>query len=976
MVTKKTGKTARHREQNPSASPAPDSFRIIGIGASAGGLQAFEEFFSTMPEESGFAFVLVAHLDPTHVSILPDLIQKKTGMKVAQVVDNVKILPNHIYIIPPNRDLALLHGTLQLFEQKKRRGTNMPIDSFFASLATDLRHQAIGIILSGTGTDGTGGIQAIKKEKGLVIVQDPATAKYDGMPRNAIATGQVDYILAPDRMPDLLSELAVKWTGDEGVMSRFGKERMTSALQKIFVLLRTATEHDFSMYKSNTIFRRLERRMNINQIEDIDDYVSFLQESDKEAKVLFKELLIGVTSFFRDPAPFELLKEKYLPELLQDKPYNYQVRIWVPGCSSGEEAYSIAIILHECMEATGRSFPVQIFGTDLDEESINVARVGRYPHSIADQLTPERLKKYFSRDDHHFTVTKAIREMLVFAPQNIIKDPPFTHIDLVCCRNLLIYFNATLQDKLLPIFHYSLRPGGLLFLGSSETIGHKSDLFVIIDKKWKIFKKMNMESRHPEMKFPITDQSLEAREKEVVRPADQPRSIQMLRLLKTVLFHSELPPCVIIDSAANIIYIHGRTGRYLEPAEGEITANVVEMARPGLRAGLISALRRINGERDPAEVKKRMRIEEGEDRFMLDLVVRPLPSGQTGQQGLIMVVFQEIAELTTIKDSEAAAGAEKSDEVKRLEDDLLYTREDLQSTIEELGTSNEELRSTNEELQAANEELQSTNEELETSKEELQSLNEESITVNAELQSRIEELIIANDDIKNLLDATDIATIFLDINLNVRRFTPKATQLFHLTPADVGRPLAHFATTLKDVKLTEQAGEVLKNLGQSESEVEDQGGDLYRMRVRPYRTLNNVIAGVVVTFENMSYYKELAGNLRECESLWRRLMEHAPVGAFITVDGRFASLNSSAQQLFGIASEEELVGKTVVDRVHRDSAEEVKVVMNDRRPVAALDGKWLRLDGRVVEATWSAAPISFKKQDGVLMFVQEKPQSS
>ena len=688
-MTKKT-QTAKQKEKKTTQSAA-DAFPVVGIGASAGGLQAFEEFFSAMPAGCGLAFVLISHLDPSQISILPELIQKKTGMKVVQAADQMTIAPNRVYIIPPNRNLAIFKGSLQLFEVDKPRGTNMPIDSFLRSLAQDRGNGAIGIILSGTGTDGTLGIRAIKGEAGLVLVQDPETAGFDGMPRSAIASGLADYVLPPQRMPEKLRDY-VRHRLPAGEKSVSDDEKLAGALRKIYLLLRTATDRDFSQYKRNTICRRIERRMNLQRIDDIDAYVRYLQESKVELNILFKELLIGVTSFFRDHAAFELLKGKYLPKFLQDKPDDYQVRVWVPGCSSGEEAYSVAIVLRECMEAMGRHFPVQIFGTDLDEDAVGVARAGRYPESIAADLTPERLKKFFVRDDKRFTVAKTIREMVVFAVQDLIKDPPFTKLDLLCCRNVLIYFGPQLQDKLLPVFHYSLKPDRLLFLGSSETIGHANDLFTVLDKKWKIFRRLPVTSPgHPPLHFPIAEAAEPAgqSDKGNAQPAEQPREVQMAKLLKTVLAHSDMPPCVIVDDAANIVYVHGRTGRYLEPAEGEVSTNLLEMARPGLRPGLISAFRRMATERREITLKK-LRIEESGGYCELNLVVRPLPDIQTGRRGLMMVIFDEVAGGRERADHPLPAGQpEKNEEVKRLEDDLQYTRENLQITIEELETSNE-----------------------------------------------------------------------------------------------------------------------------------------------------------------------------------------------------------------------------------------------------------------------------------------------
>ena len=969
-MTTKNPSQVKNEEKRETRTKNDVLFPVVGIGASAGGLEAFEAFVKALPEDLGIAYVLVVHLDPSHASILPEIIQKKTRMKVCQITDNTEIVPDQIFIIPPNKDLAIINNTLQLLDMKKPRGTNLPIDTFFRSLAQDRGSMATGIILSGTGSDGTLGVRAIKGEAGLVMVQDLQSAKYDGMPRSAIASGLADYVLPPEKMPEQLSNYAERLARREKGVTRPGDENMLQALQKIYALLRTATNHDFSLYKKNTICRRIERRMQVQQIDNIDDYVRYLQESDTETATLFRELLIGVTSFFRDPVPFELLRDRYLPELLKDKPDEYRIRIWVPGCSSGEEAYSIAIIVWECMEILGRSFEVQIFGTDLDENAINVARVGRYPDSIAVDVSEERLKRFFTKEESYYQINKNIREMVVFAPQNIIKDPPFTRLDLVSCRNLLIYFGQKLQNQLLPIFRYSLKEDGLLFLGSSETISQTTDLFTVCDKKWKIFKcRPSGREAPPALYYPTAEPVLQLVEKEAcVRGQDKENNTA--RLLKVILAQSNLPPSVVIDDSANIIYVHGRTGRFLEPAEGETSANIVKMARPGLQGDLARAIRRMSADRQEIKIS-RLRINDNGGYVEVNLTLRPLPDFQTGQHRLTMVMFDEIAAANGKKDNGApdSIEVEKRDEVKKLEDIL-------QTTIEEMETANEELKSTNEELQSTNEELQSTNEELETSKEEMQSLNEETTTVNAELQSRIDELIAANDDIKNLLDATEIATIFLDIELTVRRYTPKATELFHLTASDVGRPIMHFATSLVNVRLVEYAEKVLTDLSQHESEVGDEKGNSYRMRVRPYRTINNVIDGVVVTFEDISKYKELMGALTESESLWRGLVENAPMGVFIMTSGRFAYLNPGALKIFGASSLEEIVDKPVIERVHPDFHDllgrQTEILIEKRQPVAAIEEKWLRMDGASTELVVSAAPILFKKQRSALVFVREE----
>ena len=875
-------------------APSPTGFPIVGIGASAGGLEAFEAFFKAMPADCGMAFILVPHLDPTHVSILPELLQKHTAMPVEQIHDNSAVAMNKVYVIPPNKELSILNGVLYLMDLTQPRGVNLPIDTFFRSLARDQGARAIGIILSGTGTDGTLGLKAIKGEAGMVMVQDEESAKYGGMPHSAIGTGLADYILPVQEMPAQL----IKYTRHAG---RRAVPRITTnvgdapdQLQKIFVLLRARTDHDFSLYKKNTICRRVERRMHVHQIDELGDYVRYLRESKHELEILFRELLINVTSFFRDPQAFDVLRDKVLPKLLADKPEDYTVRSWIPGCSSGEEAYSVAILLQECMGAMQRHFNVQVFGTDIDEEAVNAARTGLYPASICADLSAERLSRHFVKeDDGQYRIKKHIREMLIFAPQNIIKDPPFTKLDLLCCRNLLIYLEPELQQKLLPMFHYSLRPDGILFLGSSETIGQAHDFFAPVDKKWKIFRRKPSSAVGPlVLEFP-TPPAQEGPQPEVPESVRRLEELSAVQLVETILQQSDTPPCAIIDEAYNVVYIHGRTGRYLEPAAGRASVNLLEMARPGLKGDLAAALRSV-GQHKQEVVASGLRVEQNGGHLYLNLTVRPVLE-KTVMRGMMMVVFEETPEPQKPKSKpERRVSRGKSKEVVDLEQELQSTREDLQTTIEELETSNEELKSTNEELQSTNEELQSTNEELETSKEELQSLNEEAATVNAELQSRIDELSKANDDMRNLLDSTEIATIFLDTELCVRRFTPSATEIIPLAGTDSGRPLDHFASNLKEVELTEYARLVLKELGVQEREVETKDGRWFIMRVRPYRTINNVIDGIVITFEEITRSKRAEAEIRELAKVPSE--DPYPVLRF-SRDGRLLYANPASQTL-------------------------------------------------------------------------------
>ena len=883
-------------------------FPIVGIGASAGGLEAFEAFFEAVPAGSGMAFVAVAHLAPTHVSILPELLQKHTGMAVRQIRDGTRVEPDCVYVIPPNKNLTIFDGVLYLMALTQPRGANLPIDSFFRSLAQDQGASAVCVILSGTGTDGTLGVKAIKGGLGMVMVQDEESAKYEGMPRSAIATGLADYVLPPGRMPEQLVKYTQHATQKEppGLAPAGGPS--PQALQKAFMVLRARTGHDFSLYKKNTICRRIERRMNVHQIDDVSDYVRYLQESDREADILFRELLIGVTNFFRDPEAFQALQAEALPGLLAARAADHAVRVWVPGCASGEEAYSVAMALHECMEKIGRHFHVQIFGTDIDENAIGVARAGLYPASIIADVEPERIKRFFTKEeDGQYRVTKQIREMLVFAPQSVIKDPPFTKLDLLCCRNLLIYLGAELQRKLLPVFHYSLRPGGILFLGSSETIGSATDLFACSHRKWKIYcRRPSAVATHVVLDFPAQPASSEARDLAVPETVRRAEELSALQLVETILQQSNTPPCAVINDAGDAVYIHGRTGRYLEPAQGKASVNIVEMARPGLRKELTAAIRHVATHKQET-VCKGLAVDCNGSKLFLDMTVKPILQ-QTTMHGLMVVAFEETASPTgrERRSPKTAAVRRESRNAGDLERELQHTRENLQTTIEELETSNEELKSTNEELQSTNEELQSTNEELETSKEELQSLNEESATVNAELQARIDELSKTNDDMKNLLDSTNIATVFLDTELRIRRFTPKATEIIPLTATDCGRPIRHLASSLTAVDLEECGRHVLEDLAVREVEVESEDDRSYVMRVRPYRTVSNVIDGVVITFENVTERKRVERALRESEERYRMLFDLASdsVALVDAETGSIVESNRGAYERLGYTREE------------------------------------------------------------------------
>ena len=743
------------------------NFPVVGIGASAGGLAAFEAFFSAMPADvdPGMAFVLVQHLAPNHKSILTDLIKRYTRMQVYEVEDGVEVRPNCAYIIPPNRDMAFLHGRLYLSEPLASRGLRLPIDFFFRSLAQDQRERAICIVLSGTGSDGTLGVRAVKGEGGLVLAQNPESTQYDGMPRSAIATGLVDFILPPAEMPAQLMAFVPRMFGKSPRPVAAPEPKPESALKKILILLRAQTGHDFSQYKPSTVNRRIERRMAVHQIERLDGYLRFLQQTSAEVEALFRDLLIGVTNFFRDPGAFAAIEKQIIPQLFAGKPAGAVIRVWVPGCSTGEEAYSLGILLQEHVEKLKQRFKVQVFATDIDSQAIVTARAGLYPASIAADVTPERLSRFFIQelDGSAYRVHKSIRDLLVFSEQDLIKDPPFSKLDLISCRNLLIYMSGELQQKIIPLFHYALNPGGFLFLGTSETVGVFSDLFAALDRKWKLYQRREEFSgvHRSAISSVLPLRVEEGAFPQAAGKAPGKNKLPLRELTERALLQQYAPVGALVNERGDILYLHGRTGLYLEPAPGEVGINnILKMAREGLRRELTTALHQAQ---TGAEIVRcpNLRVKSNGDFITVQVTVRPVPAGPgtvrsavTNQAdsapNLFLIIFEEqppaISERPATPGlAEIGRGAPESapdgdERIAALKQELRAKEEYLQATNEELETSNEELKSSNEEMQSVNEELQSTNEELETSKEELQSVNEELATVNAELQTKVLDL--------------------------------------------------------------------------------------------------------------------------------------------------------------------------------------------------------------------------------------------
>jgi two-component system CheB/CheR fusion protein len=885
-----------------------DKFHIVALGGSAGSIDALERFFRNTPAHSGLAFVVLVHQLPTQNGELTQVLQRFTDMPVVEVIDGMRVRPNHVYVLPPDRDLSILHGTLLLLFPAQPASRRMPIDFFLESLAKDAQERAVAIIFSGLGSDGSIGLKLVMENFGMVMTQEPGTAAYPAMPNAAIATEFVDFVLAPELMSTQVLDYV-----ERPLMHRPLRELVepgvqpAHALQKIFALIRAQTGHDFSYYKRNTVFRRIERRMNAHQIQEFTHYVRYLQENPLEVGHLFKELLIGVTKFFRDAEAFERLKEYLLP-LLQQKPVDSTVRVWAPGCSTGEEAYSLAMLLLECFDEVdpARHLKIQIFATDISTESIDFARTGLYAENIVGDVSGQRLARFFQKQDSHYLIRKEVRDLVVFAAHNINKDAPFTKLDLLCCRNLLIYLSTELQKNLLPVFHYALNVGGLLFLGPSENTSSFQDLFQPLDIKWKISRRTDASYSLTQLaSFPFalarhTASSAQATSLLTTSPTARRADTPFASLVQKELLRSYTPPAVVINTKGEILHVNGRTGRYLEPAPGLSGMNLFEMAREKLNYEVSGAVHRATQTREDVVVEN-VSVQTDAGPQLLRLSVRHLTE-PAPLAGLLLVAFED--QPTPRRVRRARGGTEASREyesiIAALDKELQFTKHRLQTTVEEMESSLEELKSTNEELQSANEELQSTNEETMTNKEEMQSLNEELMTLNLQYQARTEELSQAANDMKNLLDATDIALVFLDNNLLIKRFTHSVSRIINLVPADVGRPLQHFASNLRYEHLLRDVQQVLDRLTSLERNIQTTTDEWYTMRILPYRTLDNYINGAVITFTRITGLKTLESKLQESVNLLEamRTAVHEPV---VVLDARLHVYfsNQAFADLFG-----------------------------------------------------------------------------
>lgn len=885
--TKTSKKKATDLETNP--------FPIVGIGASAGGLEAFEKFLAQVPENSGMAYIFIQHLDPTQKGMLPELLQRVSKIPVHQVKDQTPVKQNCAYVIPPNKSMSILKGVLYLFDPMEARGLRLPIDFFFRSLALDQKDQSVGIILSGMGSDGSIGLHAIKENNGIVMAQNPATAKFDSMPRNAIDSVMIDIVAPAGELPAKLRDLIKNIPTLSPDPETESKDK--SALDKVIILLRSQTGNDFSLYKKNTLYRRIERRMGIHKIDRINSYVHFLQENPAEIKILFKELLIGVTNFFRDPHVWKKLKESILPEIIANTKDGSILRAWVPGCSTGEEAYSLAIVFREVLEKTKKhsGISLQIFATDLDESSVDIARKGLFPANIATDVSQSRLSRFFVKTEDSYRVNTEIREMIVFAQHNIIMHPPFTKIDFLTCRNLLIYLDNELQKKLLGLFYYSLNPDGLMLLGSSESLGTQSPLFTTVDSKLKIYQRSNTTLTPELVDFPSSFSRANMSKPETQMPAKLPSNIQTPA--EQLLLQQFSPPAVLVNENGDIVYISGHTGKYLEPAVGKANLNIFAMLREGLRNEFPLAFRKVLGSKGK-EILHHIKVETNGSSQTLDVTIQWIEKPDS-LKGMVMVVFTDVHEIYS---SRPRAGRKAIDQSRQsdLEKELQHARESMQGTLEEMQTSQEELKSTNEELQSTNEELQSTNEELTTSKEEMQSLNEELQTVNAELQSKVDDYSRVNNDMKNLLNSTDIATMFLDKELNIRRYTNQTTKIFKLIKSDIGRPFTDQTSDLNYPDLADDAREVLRTLVFIQKQISTKDGRWFSIRIMPYRTYDDRIDGLVITFINISDLNQMEVRLLEAEKLNRLLLDSvSDVVIKLSTEFEIMEFNPKAELFFG-----------------------------------------------------------------------------
>lgn len=904
------------------------TFPIVGIGASAGGLEAITELLKFLPVDIGMALVLVQHLAPGRDSMMCELLARETKLEVSEVTDGVQVNPNHLYIIPPNTNLGIIHNTLHLMPRDSNK-QHLPIDYFFQSLATDQGSNAIGIVLSGSASDGTLGLKAIKSEDGITFAQTPESARYDSMPASAIGAGCVDFILSPE---DIAGELASIAQHPRALRAGIaagqeGNAQITSELEKIFILLRNRTGNDFTHYKQTTIRRRISRRMLVNKIERLTDYVRFLNTHSPEIDALFQDILINVTGFFRDPEAFELLKDSIFPAIMQDRDSNHPIRIWVPGCSTGEEVYSIIITLLEYLGDNVTGITVQVFASDIDQQAIDKARTGIYADGITAEVSAERLRRFFTKVPQGYQINKRIRDLCIFATQNITKDPPFSHLDLIACRNILIYMGSMLQRKVLQTLHYALNPGGYLFLGSSETVGASADLFSMTGKEHKIYKKKDTpkSSRyHPT----TTTSALPTATMSIGKPLmDEPEPMNLQQLAESIILDQYGPPGVVVNERLDIIQFIGNTGPYMQPAPGTASLNLIKLAHPDLSVELRVAAHNAIKNRAPA---RREEISLHHNGKTEEITIDVVPLSLRGDTHYYLVMFHKIAEYDASKHaiSKAKGGKKESsggemDHIRELEQELGATKSYMQAIIEDQEAANEELQAANEEIQSTNEELQSTNEELETAKEELQSTNEELVTVNEELENRNSELSTSNDDLKNIISSTELPVVMLNEALRIRFFSPQAHALLNLIDSDIGRPIGDIRPNIDTDDIATQVHKVIETLRPLTMEVKNDQGHWYSMRIQPYRTEDNHIKGAVIVFIDITDSK----TLQRASRLATVVEDSNDAITVLNLDGGIMEWNPKATEIYGY-TEEEAINANIQMVIPEEKQQELQAALD------------------------------------------------
>ncbi|MEP6924137.1 MAG: CheR family methyltransferase, partial [Pyrinomonadaceae bacterium] len=861
---KKSKSSKKISENGSSNKPDCDDFLIVGIGASAGGIQALKVFFENVPADSGAAYVVILHLSPDHESRLAEVLQTAAQISVTQVTERVKVEPDHVFVVPPNLSLSMADGHIVVSPINTIEERRAPVDIFFRTLAETHHEQAVCVVLSGTGADGSMGLKRVKENGGVVFVQNPREAEYNDMARNAIATNLIDEVLNVAEIPaKIIAYKENRRTVAIPAEQESLPEELQKALRDIFTQLRVSTGHDFTNYKRPTVLRRIERRINVRNLSGIPEYAAFLREQPEEVQSLLKDLLISVTNFFRDKTAFEALENDIIPRIVHDKRAGDQIRVWVAGCATGEEAYSIAMMIAEHTLGGGGAPEVQIFATDMDEAAIATAHDGFYTLNDAADVSPERLRRFFTKEDDGYRVRRELREMVLFAHHNVLKDPPFSHLDLATCRNMLIYLNSAAQKRAMETFHFALNPGSFLFLGSSESINGAIDLFAPLVKEHNIFQSRNVEPRVPRPAANLPTPTMRFEPSQTTLKTNQEQENRALERLSYADLHQQLleqfaPPSVVVNQEYEIIHLSERAGRFMQIPGGEPSNNLLKVIRPELRLELRTALyqavqKRINVEAKNLPLKMDGRVE------IINILVRPVLRPDDTARGFILVLFEKTEDAP--EESEVVFAAHEP-VARQLEDELMRVKAQLHSSIEQYETQTEELKASNEELQAMNEELRSSGEELETGKEELQSINEELVTVNQELKIKIEELSQSNSDFQNLMASTDIGTIFLDHNLRVKMFTPTMRNIINLLPSDLGRPLTDITTQFAYENLHDDCEFVLERLQAVEREIQTSDDRWLLMRVLPYRTAAYQMSGVVLTFLDITTRKQAEESLR------------------------------------------------------------------------------------------------------------------